>query len=90
MAVAVAAQEQGSAQHSSTALTSVSEWGAEPHGVPWGLGSAFTAADRQRHICDLFLVLTRIPCMKSFNFQFLFLKMRLMIVLGSPIQGRGN
>lgn len=58
-------------------------------GCSEGPGSTF-AADRQRHICDLFLVLTRIPCMKSFNFQFLFLKMRLMIVLGSSIQRRGN
>lgn len=56
-----------------------------PAGCSEWLGSAFTA-DRQRHICDLFLVLTRITYTQSFNFRSLSLKMRLMIVLGSPIQ----
>lgn len=70
--------------------TDICIWvGGKPHMVQQGPGSAFTA-DRKRHICDLFLVLTRIPCMKSSKFPFLFLKMKLMIVLGSPIQRRGN
>lgn len=73
----------------STVWMSLSKWGWA-HRVQQRLGSASTAADRQRHICDLFLVLTRIPCMKSFNFWFLFLEMRLMIIPGSPIQRRGN
>lgn len=63
--------------------------GLSTTGCSKGPGSAF-AADRQKHICDLFLVLTRIPCMKSFNFLFLFLKMRLILVLGSPMQRIGN
>lgn len=54
-------------------------------GCSKGLGSALVV-DMQRHICDLFLLLTRILHMKSFYFQFLFLKMRLMIVLEAPIK----
>lgn len=88
--LAVAAQDQSSALCSSTVLHLLLSWGPSPMKGSKGLGSAFTA-ERQKHICDLFLVLIRLPCMESFRFRFLFSKMRLMIVSqGLLRQGKGN
>lgn len=47
---AAAVQEQGSAQHSSTALTSVSEQGAKPHGVRRGAGLCLLSRRAKAHL----------------------------------------